>query len=335
MSSAAATSAQIKRGTGVASMTAYAGAAAFLLAAAWYAVVVAEVVVAAEPRPQPDQSREEWLQTYFGWFKSTLADERFYGGAAIIGFLCLLPTAAFVRDKLEPDRALAKLGAQAVGAGAIIWVVGNVAALGGHHAVGVMTERGDPLETVRLIAWLIDDVDDAFELVGLAVINSVRSCPERQLLQALDAVPELTEPLRAGTREERIYGATSLPNYLRRPYGEGWALVGDAGCHKDPFLALGICDAFRDAELLADAVGAGLSRERREADALAEYERRRNTATRADYEKNIHLTRGQRPPREVLETRARVRGDARATTAYFLTSEDVTEGPRCVTETLA
>ena len=161
----------IKPRTDVASVTAYTGAAAFLLAAAWYALVVTEVVVPAEPRPQPGQSREEWLQTYFSWFASTLDDERFYGGAAIIGFLCLLATAAFVRDKRGPDRALTKLGARAVGAGAIIWVVGNVASLGSHHAVGVMTARGDPLETVRLIAWLIDDLDDAFELVGLAVIG--------------------------------------------------------------------------------------------------------------------------------------------------------------------
>jgi hypothetical protein len=40
-------------------MTAYAGAAAFLVAAAWSALVVAEVAVAAEPRPEPGQSREE------------------------------------------------------------------------------------------------------------------------------------------------------------------------------------------------------------------------------------------------------------------------------------
>jgi len=164
------------------------------------------------------------------------------------------------------------------------------------------------------VSWPIDELD------------SVRSHAERRLLQAVDAVPELAERLHVGTREERIYGATSLPNYLRRPYGEGWALVGDAGCHKDPFLALGICDAFRDAELLADAVGAALSRERPEADALAVYERRRNRATRADYEKNVHLASGQPPPREVLETRARVRGDARATTAYFLTSEGLLDG---------
>lgn len=35
-----------------------------------------------------------------------------------------------------------------------------------------MTERGDPLETVRLLAWLIDDADDAFEHAGLAVIGA-------------------------------------------------------------------------------------------------------------------------------------------------------------------
>lgn len=166
-----AADAGIKPRTGVASATAYAGAAAFLLAAAWCALVVAEVVVTAEPHPRPGQLREEWLLTYFSWFASTLPDERFYGGAAIIGFLCLRATAAFVRDKLEPAGALTKLGAQAVSAGAIIWIVGNIASLGGHHAVGVMTDRGAPLETVPLILWLVDDVDDAFELVGLAVIG--------------------------------------------------------------------------------------------------------------------------------------------------------------------
>ena len=63
--------------------------------------------------------------------------------------------------------------------------------------------------------------------------------------------------VRAGERVDRLYGATQLPNFVRKAYGPGWALVGDAGCHKDPFLALGVCDAFRDAELLADALDRG------------------------------------------------------------------------------
>jgi flavin-dependent dehydrogenase len=152
-------------------------------------------------------------------------------------------------------------------------------------------------------------------------LASVRSDPERMLLQTIDAVPDLAERVRTGTREERIYGATSLPNYLRRPYGDGWALVGDAGCHKDPFLALGICDAFRDAELLADAVEAALAGAKPESEALAEYEQRRNGATRPDYERNLHLASGRPLPPKVLTTRAQVRGDAEATRAYFLKSE--------------
>ena len=44
---------------------------------------------------------------------------------------------------------------------------------------------------------------------------------------------------------------------MRQSYGSGWALVGDAGYFKDPLTAHGITDAFRDAELLAEAVGRG------------------------------------------------------------------------------
>jgi hypothetical protein len=38
------------------------------------------------------------------------------------------------------------------------------------------------------------------------------------------------------------------PYYLRKPYGLGWALVGDAGCNKDSITGQRIHDAFRDAE---------------------------------------------------------------------------------------
>ena len=42
-----------------------------------------------------------------------------------------------------------------------------------------------------------------------------------------------------------------------------WARMGprwDAGLHKDPILALGICDAMRDVEFLADAIADGSQR---------------------------------------------------------------------------
>src|SRR4030095_16441999 len=82
----------------LASAVAYAGAAAFLVAAVWYALVVAEVTVASEPRPQPGEAQEEWFHVYYAWFASTLRQERYYTSAAIVGFLSLMVTAAFVRN---------------------------------------------------------------------------------------------------------------------------------------------------------------------------------------------------------------------------------------------
>jgi flavin-dependent dehydrogenase len=87
-----------------------------------------------------------------------------------------------------------------------------------------------------------------------AELSRLRGDIETAFLQTLGAAPALAERVRAGRREERFYGATDVPNFLRKPYGPGWALVGDAGVHKDPYGALGVCDAFRDAELLCDAL---------------------------------------------------------------------------------
>ena len=50
-----------------------------------------------------------------------------------------------------------------------------------------------------------------------------------------------------------------MPNYFRKPYGPGWALVGDAGYNKDFITAQGIIDAFLDAELCAAALDESLS----------------------------------------------------------------------------
>ncbi len=55
----------------------------------------------------------------------------------------------------------------------------------------------------------------------------------------------------------QIRGFAGHRGFLRRPWGPGWALVGDAGYFRDPITAHGITDALRDAELLANAVEGG------------------------------------------------------------------------------
>jgi 2-polyprenyl-6-methoxyphenol hydroxylase-like FAD-dependent oxidoreductase len=72
-----------------------------------------------------------------------------------------------------------------------------------------------------------------------------------------------------------LKGVRELPGFFRRPYGDGWALAGDAGYHKHPLSAQGITDAFRDADFLSQAIDEGLSGRRAIQEALAEYERQR------------------------------------------------------------
>ena len=103
--------------------------------------------------------------------------------------------------------------------------------------------------------------------------HSYRADIERGFLEILDdAAPDLAARVRAGRREERFIGTADLPHFIRKAHGPGWALVGDAAYHRDPMTAQGISDAFWSAELLADALDAGLSRRVPLAKALADYE---------------------------------------------------------------
>ena len=108
--------------------------------------------------------------------------------------------------------------------------------------------------------------------------NTYKASFEANYLATIDR-SGLAERVRGGKREERFVGTATVPNYYRRPFGPGWALVGDAGFHKDPTTASGISDAFRDAELLAAAIDDGFSGRQELTQALASYEGQRNRAT--------------------------------------------------------
>ena len=64
--------------------------------------------------------------------------------------------------------------------------------------------------------------------------------------------PALAERLRAA-RASRRSAELRMPNQLRQAAGPGWALVGDAGYHRDAVTGYGITDAYRDAELIPAA----------------------------------------------------------------------------------
>jgi 2-polyprenyl-6-methoxyphenol hydroxylase-like FAD-dependent oxidoreductase len=108
--------------------------------------------------------------------------------------------------------------------------------------------------------------------------------------KTLDLCGDLGDRVRDGVRAERFRATPDLPNLFRVPCGPGWALVGDAGVVMDPVTAQGITNAFRDAELLADAVVSNLDGGTRRLDrALAGYWRRRDKAVRPMYDFTVRL----------------------------------------------
>jgi 2-polyprenyl-6-methoxyphenol hydroxylase-like FAD-dependent oxidoreductase len=150
-------------------------------------------------------------------------------------------------------------------------------------------------QTVVIVYWPV------------AAFHEVRSDIERHFLAALDLAPSLAERVRGGTRVERFRGTADLPNFYRRAHGPGWALVGDAGYHKDPITAQGISDAFLDAEVLAAAIDDGFAGRRPLAEALAAYERARNERTAPLYELTAQFAALQPPPPEMQQLIAALR----------------------------
>jgi flavin-dependent dehydrogenase len=105
------------------------------------------------------------------------------------------------------------------------------------------------------------------------------------------SAPQLAERLRRARRTSPVHGMLRLPNQVRQAFGPGWALVGDAGYHRDAVTAYGISDAFRDAELLAVAVdqALGADAEDGETAALARYQQQRDQAIREVFELTCRL----------------------------------------------
>ncbi|MGH2990146.1 MAG: NAD(P)/FAD-dependent oxidoreductase [Solirubrobacterales bacterium] len=124
---------------------------------------------------------------------------------------------------------------------------------------------------------------------------------EGNFFAAIDLAPEFAERVRAAKRESNFIGTAELRAYFRKPYGPGWALLGDAGYHKNPVTAMGINDAFRDAELVAGAIDDSLSGTRSYEEGMDDYQRTRDREALPVYEFTDEFAQLQPPPRDMQQ----------------------------------
>jgi 2-polyprenyl-6-methoxyphenol hydroxylase-like FAD-dependent oxidoreductase len=138
---------------------------------------------------------------------------------------------------------------------------------------------------------------------------------EGNYLKTIGLAPAFADRLRGARREARFAGA-AVPGYFRKPYGPGWALVGDAGYDRDFITGQGIMDAFHDAELCAAALDSAFSGTRTFDAAMADYQRARDARVKPMYDFTCQLAMLEPPPPEMQELFAAIHGNRKAMDAF-------------------
>jgi len=146
---------------------------------------------------------------------------------------------------------------------------------------------------------------------------------EGNFTRMLDLAPKFADRVRAGERVSRFVGA-AVPNYFRKPFGPGWALVGDAGYNKDFITAQGISDAFMDAERCATAVHEWLSGSRSFDDAMNEYQQARDEHALPIFEFTCQVAALEPPPLEQQQLMGAIVGNQEAMDGFVQSFAGVT-----------
>ncbi len=130
--------------------------------------------------------------------------------------------------------------------------------------------------------------------VNLPTFQWLRQRPRERFCERIAAHRGLAARFAAATWEGRLLACGPERNYVRVPVGPGWALVGDAGMHQDPWSGTGMDKAMVHATFLAEALGQWFAGDMSDRDALAAYHARRNVDGMESYRTTVDLSRDLR-----------------------------------------
>jgi flavin-dependent dehydrogenase len=130
--------------------------------------------------------------------------------------------------------------------------------------------------------------------VGLDDYASIRRDAERGFHNHIDRHTNIADRFHRSTMEGRLLGCGPEPSWVRVPVGPGWALVGDAGLHQDPWSGRGIDMATRHATFLAHALTSWWQGAQTEQDALRAFHEQRNQHALDEYHFTVTLARDLR-----------------------------------------
>ena len=115
-----------------------------------------------------------------------------------------------------------------------------------------------------------------------------------------------------------------MPNFFRKPYGPGWALVGDAGYTRDFITAQGITDAFHDAERCAASLHEAFSGSRSYEEVMAAYQSARDARVLPIYEFTCKFALLEPPSAQMQELFGAIHGNPAAMDGFVQVISGVT-----------
>ena len=129
-------------------------------------------------------------------------------------------------------------------------------------------------------------------------------------------LPDFAAPRGDAPSGRRPFLGGAVPSWFRKPYGDGWALVGDAGYNKDPITAQGITDAFLDAERCSRR-GPPVARRGPPFDeVMGAWHQERDAKDMPIYEFTAQLATLELPPPEMQQLLGAVHGNQQAMDAF-------------------
>jgi 2-polyprenyl-6-methoxyphenol hydroxylase-like FAD-dependent oxidoreductase len=152
--------------------------------------------------------------------------------------------------------------------------------------------------------WGVAPTHDGLTMVVMgwpyAEARAYKSDVAGNFYKTFDLVPEFAERIARAEQVAPFLGA-AVPGWFRKPYGDGYVLVGDAGYNKDPITAQGITDAFFDAERCSEAIDQWLGAGKPFEDAMSAWHQARDAKAMPMYDFTAQFATLEPPPPDMQQ----------------------------------
>jgi hypothetical protein len=143
--------------------------AALVVAGIWNTLIEEHITVASPPSNVRGVPPLQAMHAYYLWYAGTAAQTRGATILGLVGVTGLLLLVGELRREL-PLSVLTRRACDTTQLGAVVWIVGSLAAIGGHRAVALMATHGNPIQTVNAVAFATDVTSDAFSAASFILL---------------------------------------------------------------------------------------------------------------------------------------------------------------------